>query len=465
MKRKTIKEPAVTKLFWLPIYKVVIGIIKDVMVNMWVTCVDFVAARKKFLWVVVFPFLILVYPLLAITCVLAFLISFLITIGNYIVGGVVYVLDTVYLKLKSIRLSCPVCQNKYTVPAYVCPKCGAVHNALRPGRYGLFHRTCSCGERLPSTCFTGRHKLDYKCPHCGKLNSGNSLTHEISIPVIGGADSGKTCYINMSINQLEKVAPKYDLEFKFENVNSSNDYEQNISLLEKGLLPEKTGDIRMSYYQFYLTEKGAKVKNLVSLCDVKGELFSNAHGVSEQVGFKNAKQFLLILDPLSVQDFKEKIAAERDVSKSSGSVMNMDEVLNAVIDTLEAYSAKSKKRSFKYDVAVVINKCDIPEVSDEIGRKAIDAALNNGSLALKTELDAINYVCENFLKKYNENNFLQQLKSKFNTVQFFVSSALGRDADNTNKKFEPINVEDAVLWLVDRESSKINLKEKWHKTV
>ena len=89
--------------------------------------------------------------------------------------------------------------------------------------------------------------------------------------------------------------------------------------------------------------------------------------------------------------------------------------------------------------------------------------MNDKRLGLKTELDALNYVCEEFLKKYNESNFLQQLKSKFTTVQFFVCSALGHDVNNT--AFDPSNVEDAILWLIDRESAKINLKGKWHKTV
>lgn len=458
-----IKEPARTKLFWLPIYKVVLGIIKDVIVNLWESCVDFVSNRNKALWIVVFPFLIIVYPLLIITCVLFFIGSSLVTVGNYIVGGIVYVIDTIYLRIKSISVICPVCQNKFVVPTFICPTCGAEHKSLRPGRYGLFHRTCSCGTKISSTCLTGRHKLDYKCPHCGKTYGGNSFTHDISIPVVGGASSGKTCYINMAIRELEKVAPSYGLDFKLETTNSANNYIQNIDMMNKGILPDKTGEMRLSYYQFYLTEREGKVKNLVSLCDVAGELFTSSKDVSNQVGFKNAKQFLLVLDPLSMKDFKEEIESARDVSRSSGSVKGMDDVLNALIDTLESYSNKRGKHVFNYDVAVVINKCDIPEVASEVGQNVVLAALNDKKLGLKTELDALNYVCEEFLKKYNESNFLQQLKSKFATVQFFVSSALGHDVNNTT--FNPINVEDAILWLVDRESAKINLKEKWHKTV
>lgn len=460
---KKLKEPARTKLFWLPIYRVVIGIIADVIVDLWESCNEFMSGKHKLLWIVVFPFLIVVYPLLAISCALFFIGAMLVTLGNYIAGGVVYVIDTVYLRIKSISVVCPVCQNKFVVPTFVCPTCGAEHKSLRPGRYGLFHRTCSCGTRLPSSCLTGRHKLDYKCPHCGKTNSGNSFTHDISIPVIGGASSGKTCYINMAIREIEKLAPSYGLDFALETANSANNYSHDIDMMNKGMLPDKTGELRLSYYQFYLTEHGGKVKNLVSLCDVAGELFTSSKDVSDQVGFKNARQFLIMLDPLSVRDFRDEVETSRDVSKASGSVKSMDDVLSTLIDTLEAYSNRRGKHIFDCDVAVVINKCDIPEVAREVGETAVADALGDKSLGLKTELDATNYVCEQFLKKYNETNFLQQLKAKFTSVQFFVSSALGHDVDNT--AFEPVKVEDAVLWLIDRESSRIDLKDKWHKTV
>ena len=460
---KKLNEPARTKLFWLPIYKVVLGIIKDVIVDLWDTCSDFVVKRNKALWILAFPFLVLVYPLLILSCILVFIGSSLITVANYILGGVVYIIDSVYLRLKSISLVCPICQNKYVVPVFVCPQCGEEHKSLRPGRYGLFHRTCVCGEKLASTCLSGRHKLDYKCPHCGKVNSGNSFTHDISIPVIGGHNSGKTCYINMAIRELEKSAASYGLDFKLETINSANDYSQNIALMNKGQLPDKTNDMRLSYYQFYLTEHDGKVKNLVSLCDVAGELFTSSRDVSTQIGYKNASRFLLILDPLSMKDFKEKIEKERDISKSYGSTKGMDDVLNALIETLEAFTNKKSRHVFNYDIAVVINKCDIPEVDKEIGEQAVQDALNDKKLGLKTELDALNYVCEDFLKRYNESNFLQQIKSKFSTIQFFVCSALGHDFDNT--AFKPINVEDSILWLVDRESDKINLKDKGRKTV
>ena len=64
-----LQELARTKLFWSPIYKIVLGVIKDVIVDLWKACVDFVSVRSKVLWIFVFPFLLLVNPLLTVTYV------------------------------------------------------------------------------------------------------------------------------------------------------------------------------------------------------------------------------------------------------------------------------------------------------------------------------------------------------------------------------------------------------------
>ena len=75
--------------------------------------------------------------------------------------------------------------------------------------------------------------------------------------------------------------------------------------------------------------------------------------------------------------------------------------------------------------------------------------------------DAQNIVCENFLKEYDENNFLNGLTSKFKSMQFFCSSSLGHNVDGT--PFTPSGVEDPVLWLGDIISDSIDLKGKWGK--
>lgn len=456
-----LQEPARTKLFWLPIYKVVLGIIRDLMSDLYLSCAEFADGKKKAIWIAIIPLLCIAYPFLAVTCVLIFVFSMAITLLNYVAGAIVFIIDTAYLKIKRIGVSCKDCQHKFDIPIYICPTCGQEHRSLRPGRYGIFFRRCACGKKLGSTLFTGRHKYDYKCPNCGKVYKGTGLTHSITIPVIGGPSSGKTCYVTMAINRMSEIAADYKLSFKLETKNSTQEYENNVASMKNGKVPDKTNDDRLNYYQFYLSKYKNKVKNLVSVCDVAGELFQTTDNVAQQAGFKNSRQFLLIIDPLSINEFK--VTLKNDVSKSYGSVKSMDEVLNVLIYTLENSLNKQVDSKFNCDIAVVINKCDIKEVDDEIGKARLKEALDDQSLGLETELDALNYLCESFLQKYHEDNLLMQLKSKFNTIQFFTVSALGHEANDT--AFSPVNVEDPILWLIDRDSQSIDLKAKWHKTV
>lgn len=170
---KRVKEPARVKLFWVAVYLVLFGICRDIIVDLWKSCVDFVSDRHKVLWILAVPFLIFAYSLLIVTFLLILICSFIIAFFNYIVGAMAFIIDSIYLGLKKMA-RCPACKRRYSIPTYICPVCGAEHKALRPGRYGIFYRTCSCGTKIPSISLLGRNKLDYKCPHCGKKHSRGS---------------------------------------------------------------------------------------------------------------------------------------------------------------------------------------------------------------------------------------------------------------------------------------------------
>ena len=383
---------------------------------------------------------------------------FLIT---YLFFGIVWLSDAIYCGLKKIATSCPNCQEKYSLPTYVCT-CGREHTALKPSKYGILTRKCLCGAKLKTTFFNGRQKLPGKwiCPKCS-YELGDSMHTDIPIPVVGGPSSGKTCFINMTIKQIEEVASgKYNLEFIYKpNVALGDDFEENKENMSQGLLPLKTNDLRLKYYQFYLTQKGKKVKNLVSICDVAGETYDNNDEIGRQVGFKNATGFILIVDPLSVQKFREENSENIDISKYGVSEKPMDEVLNILINTLENMNCLSSKSVIKTHVAVVFSKGDIPGIADIIGENAVQRYLEQNPTI--SRLEAQNIVSEKFLIENEEENFLNILKSKFKNIQFFTSSALGHIANG--QKFTPQGVEEPVLWVLDQVSDSINLKDTFNK--
>lgn len=384
-------------------------------------------------------------------------ILFPIMLLAYIAFLLLLSIDSIYCWCKKISSNCsnPNCQNHFALPVYICPSCNARHTSLRPSRYGIWKRTCECGEKLPTTFFNGREKLEARCPICNFPVKDGGKHMDICIPIVGGTSSGKTCFINSSISQIEKRAEEYGLVYEY-SPSGSDDYQENIANMNNGRLPDKTNEMRLKYYQFYLSASEGSLKNLISLCDVGGEVYSDSASLGEQIGYRYANAFVLVIDPLSIADYREEVSKVIQPGKYGYSNDSIDEVLTMLTTTLENMCCISSKDMLKTDVAIVFTKCDIPGLMDKIGNNAINEYINNNPGA--SRLDAQNAVCEKFLVDYNEVNFLNSLKSKFKTLQFFFCSSLGHNANGT--PFVSTGVDEPVLWLVDKISGTINLKNK-----
>lgn len=386
--------------------------------------------------------IILIDTLVSVALLVASCIIAVFVFAGYVIN---LCADQIFCIFKGIINHCPNCQKKFLLPTYLCPKCGAKHTSLRPSKYGIFKRKCNCGTKLPTTFFNGRQKLTAICPSCNtKLKDGGEHV-EVVIPVVGGPSAGKTCYISMAIAELEKNAGKNGLVFAY-SPTDDDDYEVNMQWIQRGQPPIKSADMRLKYYQFYLTPKGKKIKNLISLCDVAGEVYGNSAVIGEQVGYKNADALLMLFDPLSIVKYRKESSLFVDLSKYGVSDKPLDEILSTLILTLENMKCISSKSEIKMSVAVVFSKCDIPGLEDKIGESAVTEYMRRNS-NVKSRDEAKNNVCEKFLRDYDEINFLNILKSKFKNVQFFTCSALGHIADGTH--FAPNGVEEPVLWLVN----------------
>ncbi|MBO5110820.1 MAG: hypothetical protein J6D21_08915 [Clostridia bacterium] len=364
----------------------------------------------------------------------------------YTIFMLLWLSDTIYCLIKHISSNCPNCQDHFSIPVYICPECGVEHTRLRPSKYGIWKRTCECGHKLPTTFFNGREKLEAHCPNCGMNIKDGGKHVDICIPVVGGASSGKTCLIHQSIAAIGIEAENRNLAYEY-SPNGLDDYEDNMNSLNNGYLPEKTNDMRLKYYQFYLSPKSSKVKNLISLCDVGGEVYSDSTSLGEQIGYKYANAFLMVVDPLSVMAYREEVEKQGVSPVAYGcSSDSIDSIVSMLISTLENMFCINSKDMLKTDVAVVFSKGDIPGLSDKIGDAAVDRYMQEN--AGVTRLDAQNAVCESFLMEYEEVNFLNSLKSKFKSIQFFSSSSLGHNADGT--PFESQGVVEPLFWLLSK---------------
>ncbi|MCL2184416.1 MAG: hypothetical protein FWB86_00985 [Treponema sp.] len=368
---------------------------------------------------------------------------------------IIILADRIFCAINAISNHCPTCQEHFYMPVYIC-SCGNEHTRLRPGIYGVLWRKCNCGKKLPTTFFNGRQKLEAKCPSCTKDVKDGGLQASWCIPVIGGPSSGKTCYINMTMMSLEKDSfSKYGLKFLYEknDIGGFDEYEEYSNRLSKGYLPDKTTDYRLRYYQFSLTPKGA-TKQLISLCDVAGELFDITQGgdIGGQQGFKYANAFILIVDPLSIPDYCKEVASVAKVNEYKGSTQRLDEMVETFVRTLQNIFSIKASAMLNTDVAVVITKADIPGLDIKIGKNAI--IKNSPSQDQKDIYKTQNELCEKFFREYNEDGFINNLKSRFRSIQFFTCSALGHVANG--QPFVSSNVEEPFFWLVKKKSRVIS---------
>jgi len=368
--------------------------------------------------------------------------------------GIVFLSDKIYCIINAIVSHCPVCQSKFSLPIYICPGCGARHDRLHPGTYGILYRKCNCGKKLPTIFFNGRHKLEAHCPHCNYNIKDGGLHASWCIPVIGGPSSGKTCYINMAMMSLEKeVLSKYGLHFEHEK-NGLDEYEENVTNLSRGYLPQKTQELRLKYYQFTLTYKRT-TKQQISLCDVAGELFDVKTGgneINKQTGFRYVNAFMLMIDPLSIHEYRNEVSKTINLSGYSGGTQSIDEMLDTFVRTLQNMFSIDANAILNTDVAVVFTKADIPGLDERIGESAV--LKNAPSLEPKARYETQNKLCEQFLREYNEVSFLNNLKSRFNSIQFFTCSALGHVMNG--QPFISSNVEEPFFWLVRKRSKVID---------
>jgi len=413
-------------------------------------------------FMLVFYFSRLVFCSLVTPLICIFIAVFQITIllSIFILSSVFFVIiilsDRLYCSINAIANHCPVCQDHYYMPVYICPKCNNEHTRLRPGIYGILYRKCNCGKKLPTTFFNGRQRLEARCPNseCNCNVKDGGLQASWCIPVIGGPSSGKTCYINMIMMSLEKNSrSRYGLEFVYED-NGLDEYKENRSRLSNGYVPEKTTDHRLRYYQFSLTPRKA-TKQLISLCDVAGELFDVRLGgdeIKKQIGLRFANAFILIIDPLSIPNYREDVSKEIKINEYKGSVQRLDEMVETFVRTLQNMFSIKANAMLSTDVAVVFTKVDIPGLDAKIGESAVRkrAPDNEPKTIYKTQ----NELCGEFLRKYNEENFLNNLKSRFKSIQFFTCSALGHIENG--KPFASSKVEEPFFWLLEKKSRVIS---------
>ncbi|NJN68199.1 MAG: hypothetical protein HC884_16535, partial [Chloroflexaceae bacterium] len=78
-------------------------------------------------------------------------------------------IESFSIRWRGVTMECPYpdCYQQFRLPHYRCPTCGAIHQQLVPGPYGVLKRRCQCGTLLPTSEVNGREQLQAFCPTAG----------------------------------------------------------------------------------------------------------------------------------------------------------------------------------------------------------------------------------------------------------------------------------------------------------
>lgn len=374
----------------------------------------------------------------------------------YVGFSLLWLVDRIYIMINKIRNACPNpdCQAPFLIPVYECPGCGAKHTKLMPGKYGILKRTCLCGTKLPTTFMNGRGRLKAYCPECDHELSGDTASRQYAFPVIGGPSVGKTCFINMAINQMmTDLAPSRGWEINFISETEEKDHANAMRALNQGVRLMKTELNALTAYQLMLKLPKEKIGRRIYVYDISGEMFSSSSDVQHNLAYSYANGFIFIIDPLTLNQFAMDVEDQIDMASYGASSKDFDDILNIMLINLEKMFGLKDKDTLKRNLAVVINKADIPTLDEKIGETAAQQYLAENAETCKTYADARDAVCRTFLEDYGAGNFVRTAEAKFKSVRYFTCSALGHNHEG--QPYEGKNVLDPIMWLLQQADSSI----------
>ena len=393
-------------------------------------------------------------------------VNFIIMLFYYVLFLLVLLIDRIYLSIKKISISCRECKAKFMYPIYLCPNCGEKHDHLTPSVYGAFKRTCNCGEKLPTSVLSLKHKradLDAYCPECAKVGRETPLSDRASrpvcIPVVGGPSVGKsafiTAYANLFIDTIS-VDKGVDIEFYDTSVNS--DYTTKKNFYRAGQIVKtavQTDVTRASSiaFSFFVKHQSLNPPRLVHIYDIAGESFiDGANEIQKQYDYCNG--IILLIDPFSIPDVMARFGSKLNSTDLGGtSSANIDSMMENFILTLEHTTGLLKSKILSTPLAIVINKTDEADLDLLIGDTAVERLMASNPEIFTNSYDAMDYLCREFLRKVDMLDVLAHIQQNFKKTRFFAASAIGHTLNQG--RYNPRNVTPVLDWIFKNSDKKL----------
>lgn len=362
----------------------------------------------------------------------------------YVLFTALWLMDRMVLAFHSIVSRCPQCKERSVIPAFECPKCGKKHGHLVPGPYGIFIRTCPCGQKLPCSFLNGRSKLDASCPHCGS-ELASSSSSQFGVQLVGGASSGKTVFLTSFLHLYRAKLNSLGLEYKLHPQPAFASLEYWYGRGQS----EATREMNASMYSIVHTKANSQISHQLALYDVAGEVFENQSADTEQHQYGYCGGIVLMIDPFCTQTVRQAYAAVNGGKNPiNHSKSDIDEVITGFIDEFSKMKFIKTGKISDIPLSVVITKADVNVVKREISLSKLSETFKKNPGVYNNNPGTVrDAVCQNYLRGIGMAGAINNLAAQFRTIHYFPASAMGHEA-NQNEAYDPWGVLEPVLWII-----------------
>lgn len=362
-------------------------------------------------------------------------------------------------------IHCPKCYQRFSLPIYECPSCHGRHKRLIPGTYGILRRRCQCGELLPTSYLTERHRLESFCPHCDNRLEGEDPTlRPVLMPVIAGRSAGKTAFqVALLMRLLERQNQK-ECRLSIISPNDQSEFEAAIAMLNRGLvLPQTLDRVPKALQLNFFDEKGAFTngqKNSsrlrLHLYDAAGEAFEDEITFAQLTFLKHCSGIVMLIDPFSIE--KVRARYQRQISELPSDVgasdADPDDVYSRLLEFLEQHRVRVGTKRVKIPLAVVVTKSDAFGLDSEVGQSAfnhwqqIEVGRANSQNRAPRPIDT-SAVVRRWLLAQDLARLIEKLEAQFALYRYFSCSALGRPPSHRpGEPFRPVGLESPFAWIL-----------------
>ncbi|MDO4569960.1 MAG: hypothetical protein Q4D38_06240 [Planctomycetia bacterium] len=346
-------------------------------------------------------------------------------------------------------------------PIYSCPNCGTRIERLRPSSAGIFRVPCpSCQTYLSTLNLWGRGRYTKACPECGRnLNIRGIGKYPVKkIMLAGSHGCGKTSYL---VRALTFGSGARVGGIQFADADQEKTMRNASSAMDRMVSCQSTPQCRIPAAVPILAPHGLS-SSLCYLYDSAGDEFSDSPNRPSCSYCEDLDGILFFVDPFCETSFMKKnpLPTPRIPSDFRTAQEHPEITASRLCVMLERMLGCRSDVRFKYPICVVLTKADIylshlenrgildvsrDAIADSNSERRIesprkmttspDSPNEKVCLDLDTEIlfknsrefnqwtTAQSRLVRQFLLDCNMCNFVSILETRFQKVEYFVSSA------------------------------------------